>query len=1217
MAVERGTGRPPSRLPSGKFLQQPSILFLARGLRSLTLAALFCVFLSVSFRAAGVLGAAKHQVGSQTTGERPATPEQAVDFDRDVKPILQASCVACHGPERHEGQLRLDSEAAILRGGVSGKAVIPGNGRESLLVKRLLGGAAPRMPLGGDPLPPEKIALIRAWIDRGSFSSVEPAAKTAEGTGNRGQETGQTALPAHVQTVASHPTATTGSVVFATQIRPILAARCYACHGPAVQQNGLRVDSLEAILAGSANGKVVVLGHSKKSHLVRRLLGLERPQMPYGAPPLSAEQIDLVRKWVDEGARGPDSTEPVAAAGPVKHWAYIKPERPEVPQVKDAAWCRNPIDNFILARLEKEGLSHSPEADRTTLIRRLSLDLVGLPPSIEEVEAFLADKSPNAYEKVVDRLLASPHYGERWAQPWLDYARYADSHGFEEDPLRVAWEWRDWLINALNQDMSFKEFTIEQIAGDMLPNPTTQQLVATGFHRNTMLNHEGGVDREEYRWYSLIDRVSTTANVWLGITLECAQCHNHKFDPFTQKDFYRMLAFFDNNQHQIINLGHGEGHDQEPEIELPTPDQEAKSKALRAQIAETQTVLNTQTPALDAAQAEWEAKMKKADEEWTVLRPSHMESSGGATLKALNDGSVLASGKNPEPEIYVIEASSELTKITGLRIEVMNDPSLPQGGPGRDPEGNFLLSRWEVAASSAVKPQEVQYVATKDVRANESQDGYDASNLAMDEAKADGRGWAIDTSPSKVPLGRQAVLIPEKPFGFEGGTLLTIRLKQEMRRPPRNLGRFRLSATSDSEPESIVRIPARLLPVLDLAPAQRSKEQKEALSAVFRSATPLLKAQRDRLSEVQKEVDQLGIATAMIMKERQGFERPWTNVHVRGSYLNKAEKVYADVPASLPPLPEGVMPNRLGLAYWLVDENNPLTARVEVNRIWETIFGRGIVETSENFGTPGTPPTHPELLDWLATEFMRQGWSMKKMVRLIVTSSTYRQPSRVTPELLQRDPYNRLLARGPRFRVEAETVRDIALAASGLLSPKMGGPSVFPYQPEGIWDRPYSHVKWEMSEGEDRYRRGIYTFIRRTAPYPSLTVFDAPSREFCTIRRVPTNTPLQALTTLNDPAFFEAARALARKMMTDGGPGPAAEASYGFRRCVSRAPTKSEGDQLLDFYRQQRDHFENDPKAAGEVVKNYGNSSLNPADQAAWTMLANVLLNMDETITKE
>ncbi len=1128
-----------------------------------------------------------------------AASRRSFDFNRDIAPIFKVSCNACHGAEKQEGHLRLDSDAAVLEGGVSGKAVIPGNSKDSLLVKRLRGSSdGPGMPLGADPLPADRIKLIRDWIDHGSFAM--------------GESINSKAAP---QPEAAHPEAPREYPLFAGKIRPILAGHCYQCHGPDVQQNELRVDSLVSILKGSANGKVVVPGNSDHSPLLRRLLGLDRPRMPYGSPPLSENEINLIREWINLGAPGPDATEPILAAKPVMHWAFAKPVRPELPKVKIESWCRNPIDYFTQARLEMEGVPFSPEASRETLIRRLSLDLIGLPPTPQEVDAFLADKTPDAYERLVDRLLASPHYGERWARPWLDLARYADSNGYEADPLRVAWKWRDWVINALNQDMSYKEFTIEQIAGDMLPNPTTDQLVATGFHRNTMLNKEGGVDREEYRWYSLVDRVSTTANVWLGITLECAQCHNHKFDPFTQKDYYRFLAFFDNAQYKLVDLGQGEGYIEEPEIELPTSEQEAKSKELKAEIAKLQTVLNTQTPQLDAAEAQWEGEMKSADAKWTVLRPSRLESAGGATLTVLEDQTVLAGGKNPEADTYVIETKSELSKITGIRLEVMNDPSLPQGGPGRDPEGNFLLTEFEVGEAAADKPQVVQKVVFKSAVANESQEGYNISNLVKSDPEA--RGWAIDASPTKVPLRRQAVLVPDKPFGFEHETLLTIRLKHNLRRATRTIGRFRISVTATSDPESIVRVPARLLPVLDTPVPQRTKEEKESLAAVFRSLAPLLKPQRDRLAELQKAVEKLGIATAMTMKDRQSFERPSTYLHIRGSYLNKGDMVYADVPASLPPLPKNVMPNRLGLASWLVDESNPLTARVEVNRIWETLFGRGMVETSENFGTQGSPPTHPELLDWLATEFMRQGWSMKKLIRLIVTSSTYRQSSRVTPELIERDPYNKLLTRGPRFRMEAETVRDIALAASGLLSPKLGGPGVFPYQPEGIWDRPYSEDKWVMSQGEDHYRRGIYTFIRRTAPYPSLTVFDAPSRESCTVRRVRTNTPLQALTTLNDPTFFEAAGALAKRIMTEAGPDPSSRATHGFRLCVTRQPAAKELEQILAFHDQQLDRFRKDPKAAGAVVKAVTNPPSDPADLAAWTMVSNALLNLDETITKE
>lgn len=1153
------------------------------------------VGLDRSFRAAFFQ---RSKIAATANAEKTAASNQKLDFNRDIKPILEAHCYLCHGGEKAQAQLRLDSEAAILQGGVSGRVIVPGSGEGSLLVQRLLGwNSRPRMPLGADPLPKKEIDLIRAWIDQGPPGFASAAAS-------------QPAL----ESEASHPQAATESPLFSTKIRPILAARCYQCHGPDVQQNGLRLDSLAAALKGSASGKVIVPGDSKKSPMILRLLGLNRPQMPYGGPPLSHDQSDLIQKWIDQGASGPDSTEPVIMASKgLKHWAYMKPTRPKLPKVKNASWCRNPIDYFVLARLEKEGIPPSPEADRETLLRRASLDLIGLPPTVQEVDAFVLDRSPDAYEKAVDRLLASPHYGERWARPWLDLARYADTNGWEADHPRTAWKYRDWVINALNQNMSFKEFTIEQIAGDMLPNPTTDQLIATGFHRNTMLNEEGGTDPVELLWITLVDRVNTTASVWLGTTLACAECHNHKFDPFTQKDYYRFLAFFDNADYKI------EPENRwwvlEPQLGLPTPEQEANSKELKAAVSKLETVLNTPTPELEAAQAKWELEMKAAEANWTVLRPNHFSSAGGATLSLLADQSVLAGGKNPEADTYLVEARTDRTGITGVRLEVLSDSSLPQSGPGRDADGNFFLSGFELEAAPVDRPEAMEKVVFKEAAANESQSGYDAGKLIRKDLSLE--GWAIDSTPSSVPTARFAVLVPEKPFGFDHGTLLMIRLKHEMRRTSRNIGRFRLAVTTMADPLIVTHVPAHLRRALDVPVAQRTQKQKDEAAALYRSIGPPLQPTRDQVAKLKKSLKDLGIVTTLIMGERHNFERPYTYVRTRGSFMSPTEKVYADVPAVLGPLPPDQMPNRLGLANWLVSEDNPLTARVTVNRFWEQIFGGSIVETSEDFGTQGDLPTHPELLDWLATEFMRQNWSMKKTLRLIVTSATYRQSARVTSELKERDPYNKLLARGPRFRVEAEMVRDIALAAAGLLSLKIGGPSVFPYQPEGLWDRPYSDEKWVESKGEDRYRRGIYTFIRRTVLYPSLVTFDAPSREFCTVRRVRTNTPLQALATLNDPAFFEASQALAKRMMLDGGPNPAARVAYGFRRCVSRRPTEPEVGRVLGFYQAELSRYQKDPKAASEVVKGYSSPSLSITEQAAWTMVARVLLNMDETITKE
>jgi mono/diheme cytochrome c family protein len=1106
-----------------------------------------------------------------------------IQFQRDIAPIFQQSCAQCHGSAAM-GKLRLDSEAAVLRGGVSGPAISPGHSADSLLVKRLSGQTdGPRMPMGAEPLSTAKIQLIRKWIDENSFE-----ANPAEATSG-------------------------SSPLFTKEVRPILASRCYQCHGPDLQQNGLRLDSLAAVLKGGDYGPVVVPHKSGDSRLIRRLLAQERPQMPYGGPPLSPAQIEVIRKWIDAGASGPDDTTPLAGTKPLKHWAYVKPVRPAVPNVKDAAWCRNPIDNFVLAKLEQQGLKPSPEADRPTLIRRVYLDLTGLPPSPQEVDAFVNDHSPDAYERIVDRLLASPHYGERWAGKWLDLARYADSNGYEKDKRRTAWEYRDWVIRALNADMSFREFTIDQIAGDMLPNPTKDQLIATGFNRNSMLNQEGGIDVNEYYYYSQVDRVITTASVWLGSTLGCAQCHNHKFDPFTQRDYYRFLAFFNRGEHEMA--GKDDHWMQEPELELPTRDQETRSKQLRDEIATLETKLKTQTPELDAAQAGWETAMRKADKDWMVLKVSEYKSAGGATLTVLPDGSVLATGTNPQADTYVIEAKATAALITGVRLEVLPDPSLPRGGPGRDAAGNFFLSDFQLEIAPASNLEAARPVVWKSAIADESQDEYSIRNVVQKKA---GRlsGWAIDERDPK-PLARQAVFLPEKPFDTGADNVLIITLKHQMRHASRNIGRFRISVTSVAEPSVIAKIPATVRPLLNIPDTQRTTEQKEKLAAAYREVSPLLDSTRKQIESLKDEVDKLGIVTAMVMRERSGFERPSAYIRERGTFMSPGELVYADVPSALNPLPKDAMPNRLGLAEWLVSDENPLTARVTVNHFWETIFGHGIVETSEDFGTQGDPPSHPELLDWLATEFMRDQWSMKKMQRLIVTSATYRQDSRATPELLARDPYNKLYARGPRFRVDAEAVHDIALATGRILSDKMNGPPVFPYQPEGVWDIPYSDDKWIESTGNDRYRRAIYTFIRRSAPYPSLVTYDAPSREFCTIRRVRTNTPLQALSSLNDPYFFEAARAMAKRIIDEGGSSAADRVTYGFRLTVSRRPSQAELDKIVNFYQQQLSGYSKDADSAYKTISAKPGSVADAPELAAWTMVANVLINTDEAISKE
>jgi hypothetical protein len=1114
-----------------------------------------------------------------------------IDFERDVLPVFKQSCGPCHITAAM-GRLRLDSEGAILRGGQTGPAVFPGKSKDSLLIKRILGLTdSPRMPMGAAPLPNDKVEVIRAWIDQNDFSrgQKQPTSKT-------------------ISSLAL------GSTIFAKQVRPILAARCYSCHGPDIQQNGLRLDSLASILKGSDYGAIVIPGKSDESRLIHRLLAKERPQMPYGGPPLSQGEVQTIARWIDAGALGPDDTTTRLAAGRIyKHWAYMKPVQPKIPALKNTTWVHNPIDSLILARLEKEGLKPAPEADRATLIRRVYLDITGLPPSPHEVDAFLNDNSPGAYEKVVDRLFASPHYGEHWARQWLDLARYADSNGYEKDRKREAWAYRDWVIRALNANMSFRQFTIDQIAGDMLPDPTKDQLIATGFNRNSMLNQEGGIDVNEYYYYSQVDRVNTTAAVWLGSTLGCAQCHNHKFDPFTQKDYYRFLAFFNNSQHEIT--GNGDHWMKEPAIELPTGDQERASTSLRAEVAALKERLRTQTPELDDAQRVWEANLKHAEADWTVLTPLKSQSLGGATLKPMNDGSILATGKNPQADTYIIEGRTNRAGNTGIRLEVIPDESLPRGGPGRDPAGNFFLSNFVLEIAPASNPTAFTRVALRKAVADESQEDYEIEKV-LKKKDEQISGWAIDELDKKQ-LRRQAVFVSSAPFGTDTGAVLRITLSHQMRHASRNIGRFRLSLTKSSEPQFITEVPAKLRPIIDKPEPNRNDEDRRELAAAYRDVSPILEPTRKQIEALDKQVKALGITTAMVMREQPAFTRPSAYVRERGTFTSPGELVYADVPSALGSLPKDAMPNRLGLAEWLVSNDNPLTARVTVNHFWEALFGRGIVGTAEDFGTQGDPPSNPELLDWLAVQFMRNGWDMKRIQRLIVTSATYRQSSTVTPELLARDPYNLLYARGARFRLDAETVHDTALAVSGLLNDKLYGPPVFPYQPEGIWNIPYSDDKWIESPGEDRYRRAIYTFIRRSAPYPSLITYDAPSREFCTVRRVRTNTPLQALTSLNDPFFFDAARALARRVMNEGGTSTPDRVNYAFQLTVARKPTQREARRIQDFYKEQVQQYSGNSDLPWKILQLRPGSVPNASEVAAWAMVSNVLLNTDEAITRE
>jgi hypothetical protein len=1018
------------------------------------------------------------------------------------------------------------------------------------------------------------------------------------------------------------------AVDFDRDIRPIFEKYCYECHGASKARARLRLHTPDLIRKGGTSGSVIAPGKSEDSLIVRRLLGLDfEDQMPLDRDPLPEAAIAQVRAWIDQGARFPASPAHTAAADSPgsdvqEHWSYVKPTRPAPPAVGDPRWVRNPIDNFILARLDREKLAPASEATKPALLRRVTLDLIGLPPTPGELDAFLADSSAEAYDKVVERLLASPHFGERWARPWLDLARYADTNGYEKDNRRSIWKYRDWVIGALNRDMPFDRFTIEQIAGDMLPGATADQKIASGFHRNAMANEEGGVDPDESMYEVLIDRVNTTATTWLGTTLACAQCHNHKYDPFSQKDYFRMLAFFANADYESRSFGDGTRYS-ETRLDLATPDQENARKNAQDQIDALDQKLKKSTPALRRAQALWEQATLVAERKWGALAPESVSATNDVTLQVLPDGSVLASGPNPSLTSYTVTARTTMQGITGLRLEALPDPSLPRGGPGRDGYGHFRITGLEVDVAPVRPPgRPPRAVRFTTIKVDDFAYPFKPADLLSTDGSRGGRSsgaWAINAMRDTERVARQGILTADAPFGFVGGTEITFRIHHLDGTIGQGLGRFRLSATAARNPLEAADVPARLRPVIRLPLSKRTKEQAEDLGNFFRTTTPLLASTREALTAARKKLIDLQIPSTLVMKEKTSFERPSYELRERGSFTQKGSRVFAATPAALHPVRDDQPANRLGLARWLVDPSNPLVARVAVNRLWEQIFGRGLVETSEDFGTQGTPPTHPELLDWLATEFIAQGWSQKAIIRTIVSSATYRQSSAVEPHLLERDPYNRLLARGPRFRLEAESIRDVSLAVSGLLSPKMYGPSVFPLQPPGIWNMPYNSDKWTTSEGEDRYRRSLYTFWRRTSPYPSFMTFDATSREYCNVRRVRTNTPLQALTLLNDPASFEAARALARRMTAAAGAetNPADVSAVGIRIVLSRDPKPAEIGRLVSLFEGERRHFGSRPDAAGAVAGPRNGSPVSSADLAAWTMVANVLLNLDETVMKE
>jgi hypothetical protein len=980
-------------------------------------------------------------------------------------------------------------------------------------------------------------------------------------------------------------------------VRPIFEKSCYACHGPKLQSADLRLDQKPE--------KVIVPGDSANSILYQRVAGIgDQARMPMGGKPLDPAQIAIIKSWIDKGAEWPAVISQTSA----KHWAFIPPVRAPLPKVANA---RNAIDNFILAKLDREKLRPSAEADKITLLRRLSLDLIGLPPSPQEIDAFLNDTSPKAYEAQVDRLLKSPHYGEKWARMWLDAARYADSDGYEKDKQRSVWFYRDWVINALNRDEPYNQFIIDQIAGDLLPNPTQDQIVATGFLRNSMVNEEGGIDPEQFRMEAMFDRMEAIGKGILGVTIQCAQCHNHKYDPIKQEDYYRMLAFLNNTN--------------EANIAVYTPAEQMKRAGVFRQIREIEGTLQHHHSGWEEKMAKWEADVSANQPKWTVITPEiDTISDGGQRYSLQPDGSFLAGGYAPTKHSVKLTAKTDLPNITAFRLELLTDPSLPMNGPGRSIQGTCALTEFEVEADGA----KVKFAkATADYNQPEK----DLEPIFFDKTTRhrvtgpidfaiDGKdetAWGIDAGPGRRNQPRNAVFLAEKPIS---ATTLVIRVKQNHGgwnsddNQNNNLGRLRLSITNAPGATADV-VPSGVRTILAIPRDRRTPEQVQTVFSYWRTTVPEFADANQKIEALWAEYPQ-GEAQLVLQARTDPRE---THLLTRGDFLKPAAVVTPGVPDFLNPLSGPA--TRLTFAKWLVDPKTPTTARSIVNRVWQSYFGTGIVATAENFGTQCEPPSHPELLDWLAVDFMENGWSLKKLQRFIVTSATYRQSSNVTPEAYARDPYNVLLARGPRFRVDAEIVRDIELQASGLLNDKVGGPSVYPPAPDFLFQPPVSYgpKNWFEDKGENRYRRALYTFRYRSVPYPMLQTFDAPNGDSSCVRRSRSNTPLQALTTLNEPLSIEAARALALKTLSEGGKTDADRLTYAFRRCVARKPTAAEAHELLGFLEKQstrlRDGWLDTWSLTGEPSKLPAGTT--PVQFGAWTALSRILLNLDETITKD
>ena len=1000
--------------------------------------------------------------------------------------------------------------------------------------------------------------------------------------------------------LAPHAAPAEISVEFARDIAPILANRCVSCHGAEKQNGGLRLDSGAGVVHGGDSGVLLEAGDPAGSLLFQVVSGAhDELRMPPKGDPLAPDEVALIQSWIEAGAPVPEGD---LGAVRSEHWAFQPIARPEVPAAEFGAWGASPIDAFVRARLADAGVSPSPEADRDTLIRRLYLDLLGLPPEPQEVDAFLADGATDAYEKLVDRLLASPHFGERWGRHWLDLARFADSDGYEKDsPRPYAWRYRDWLINAINEDMPYDQFVIQQIAGDLLPGATLAQRTATGFHRNTLTNREGGIDPEEDRVKQAVDRTNTTGAVFMGLTMGCAQCHTHKYDPITQREYFGMYSFFDAAL--------------EENIPAPLPgEEEAHAAAVakhEADVAAKEAALEAYKPALLETLPAWEATLSVPGEGWKIQDPITYTSAGGASLEELEDRSILARGENAVTDTYTVILRSDDEAIRGLRLEALTHKDLTFSGPGRAHNGNFVLSEITVTAAPAARPHSTEPVKIAHAKAGFEQDGYPIT-AAFDGDPV--TGWAI-LDGRNTNQNRSAEFTFAAPAGYNGGTIYTITLDQRYGEMY-NLGRFRLSLTKNDPAEILY--PDDVVAALQVPPAERTAAQVDTLLARYGESDETYKALAADLQKAKSEAPKP--IPSIIMAMAGNPSPPVTRVHNRGDFLQPGVKVAPHTPAVLHPLKaRGDKPDRLDLARWLVDPANPLTARVAVNRVWKHLFGDGLARTSEDFGTRTEDPTHPELLDWLAASFIEDHrWSTKSLIKAIVSSAAYRQSSYIREDLIEKDPANRLIARQNRFRVEAEITRDLFLAASGLLVDEIGGPSVRPPLPEGVADLGYANsVKWPESEGPDKYRRGLYIFFQRTVAYPMLVAFDCPDSNESKLSRNRSNTPLQSLTLLNDPVFVEAAQALGQRLMALPVENEPDRVRQAFKICMGRDPIGRELDLLIKLVAEQEALFAAIPEEAKTLLGPYLPEDVAPEKAAAHMILARAIMNLDEFLTRE